>query len=104
MREIYGKQIQTSKCVEAVEGEWEIGYFLQHLVTTPARKIGFNSYLLTTHEIFVYTFVYIYSLSSVCQLSVRRLSIMRVKGFRERCLNIKYPQIAKDIGAAVYYF
>ena len=90
--------------MEAAEGEWEIGYFLQHLVTTPARKIGFNSYLLTTHEIFVYTFVYIYSLSSVCQLSVRRLSIMRVKGFRERCLNIKYPQIAKDIGAAVYYF
>ena len=77
MREIYGahRYVQTSKCVEAVEGEWEIGYFLQHLVATPARKIGFNSYLLTTHEIFVYTFVYIYSLSSVCQLSVHRLSI-----------------------------
>ena len=46
-------------------GNW---IFLATFGNYPCWKIGFNSYLLTTHKILVYTFVYIYPLSSVCQL------------------------------------
>ena len=36
-------------------------------------------------------------------LSILYNNVIYYKGFRERCLNIKYPQITKYISAAFYY-